>query len=95
MLYNVIEGLNGVTVIGRTITGLVRDPLAQALVVGWAFSGLIQGVAGFGLPIAVVAAVHGDDRLPARDGGCDHAGRARMGGDIRVARLVVLLRSSW
>ena len=55
MLYNVIEGLNGVTVIGRTITGLVRDPLAQALVVGWAFSGLIQGVAGFGLPIAVVA----------------------------------------
>ena len=55
MLYNVIERINGITVIGRTITGLVRDPLAQALVVGWAFSGLIQGVAGFGLPIAVVA----------------------------------------
>ena len=55
MLYNVIEGINGITVIGRTITGLVRDPLAQALVVGWAFAGLIQGVAGFGLPIAVVA----------------------------------------
>ena len=55
MLYNVIERINGITVIGRTITGLVRDPLALALVVGWAFSGLIQGVAGFGLPIAVVA----------------------------------------
>lgn len=55
MLYNVIEGMDGVAVMGRTITGLVRDPLAQALVVGWAFSGLIQGVAGFGLPIAVVA----------------------------------------
>ena len=55
MLYNIIERINGITVIGSTITGLVRDPLAQALVVGWAFSGLIQGVAGFGLPIAVVA----------------------------------------
>ena len=55
MMYNVIEGMDGVEVIGRTITGFVRDPLAQALVVGWAFSGLIQGVAGFGLPIAVVA----------------------------------------
>ena len=55
MLYNVIEGMNGIAVMGRTITGLVRDPLAQALVVGWAFSGLIQGVAGFGLPVAVVA----------------------------------------
>ena len=55
MMYNVIEGMNGITIIGRTITGFVRDPLAQALVVGWAFSGLIQGVAGFGLPIAVVA----------------------------------------
>ncbi len=55
MLYNVIERISGISVIGRTITGLVRDPLAQALVVGWAFSGLIQGVAGFGLPIAVVA----------------------------------------
>ena len=55
MLYNVIEGMKGIDVMGRTITGLVRDPLAQALVVGWAFSGLIQGVAGFGLPIAVVA----------------------------------------
>ena len=55
ILYNVIEGMNGISVIGETITRLVRDPLAQALVVGWAFAGLIQGVAGFGLPIAVVA----------------------------------------
>ena len=55
MMYNVIEGMDGISVIGRTITGFVRDPLAQALVVGWAFSGLVQGVAGFGLPIAVVA----------------------------------------
>ena len=37
------------------MTRLVEDPLAQALVVGWAFSGFMQGIAGFGVPVAVVA----------------------------------------
>ena len=38
-----------------TMTRLVSDPLGQALIVGWAFSGFMQGVAGFGVPVAVVA----------------------------------------
>lgn len=54
-LYNVVDRLGGIDVIGNTMTRLVRDPLAQALVVGWAFSGFMQGIAGFGVPIAVVA----------------------------------------
>lgn len=55
LLYNVIEQLGCIGVIGATMTRLVRDPLAQALVVGWAFSGFIQGIAGFGVPVAIVA----------------------------------------
>jgi len=55
LLYNVVDELGGIDVIGRTITRLVKDPLAQALVVGWAFSGFMQGIAGFGVPVAVVA----------------------------------------
>lgn len=55
LLYNVIDQLGGIEVIGTTMTRLVRDPLGQALVVGWAFSGFMQGVAGFGVPVAVVA----------------------------------------
>ena len=55
MLYNVIDSLGGIDVIGKTMTKLVADPLAQALVVGWAFSGVMQGIAGFGVPVAVVA----------------------------------------
>ena len=55
LLYNVIDQMGGIEVIGTTMTRLVRDPLAQALVVGWAFSGFMQGVAGFGVPVAVVA----------------------------------------
>ena len=55
LLYNVIDQLGGINVIGTTMARLVGDPLAQALVVGWAFSGFMQGVAGFGVPVAVVA----------------------------------------
>ena len=55
LLYNVVDELGGIDVIGRTMTRLVGDPLAQALVVGWAFSGFMQGIAGFGVPVAVVA----------------------------------------
>jgi lactate permease len=55
LLYNVVDEMGGIDVIGRTMTRLVEDPLAQALVVGWAFSGFMQGIAGFGVPVAVVA----------------------------------------
>ena len=55
LLYNVVDEIGGIDVIGRTMTRLVEDPLAQALVVGWAFSGFMQGIAGFGVPVAVVA----------------------------------------
>ena len=54
-LYNVVDKMGGINVISATMTRAVRDPLAQALVVGWAFSGFMQGVAGFGVPVAVVA----------------------------------------
>ncbi len=55
LLYNVVDEIGGIDVIGRTMTRLVSDPLAQALLVGWAFSGFMQGIAGFGVPVAVVA----------------------------------------
>jgi len=54
LLYNVVDGLGSIKVIGRTMSRVVSDPLGQALVVAWAFSGFMQGVAGFGVPVAVV-----------------------------------------
>ena len=54
-MYNILELLGLINVIGSSITKLVKNPLAQALVVGWGFGGLIQGVSGFGVPVAVVA----------------------------------------
>ena len=55
LMYNILEFLGLIEVIGNNITKLVKNPLAQALVVGWGFGGLIQGVSGFGVPVAVVA----------------------------------------
>lgn len=55
LMYNIIERLGGIGVIGKSITGLVGSRLGQALLLGWAFSGFVQGIAGFGVPVAVVA----------------------------------------
>jgi len=54
-MYNLIERLGGIEVIGKSITGLVKSRLGQALLLAWVFSGFVQGIAGFGVPVAIVA----------------------------------------
>ncbi len=55
LMYNIIERLGGISVIGKSITRLVGARLGQALLLAWVFSGFVQGIAGFGVPVAVVA----------------------------------------
>ncbi|MCL4466478.1 MAG: L-lactate permease [Chloroflexi bacterium] len=54
-LYNVAEQLGAPRVIGETLARLVADPLLQALVIAWCFSSFLQGITGFGVPVAVAA----------------------------------------
>ena len=54
-MYNLIERLGSIEVIGKSITGLVKSRLGQALLLAWVFSGFVQGIAGFGVPVAIVA----------------------------------------
>ena len=54
-MFNLVDRLRGISVIGRTMARLTDDRLAQALLVGWGFSSFIQGVTGFGVPVAVAA----------------------------------------
>ena len=54
-MFNLVDRLHGIQVIGRTMAKLADDRLAQALLIGWGFSGFIQGVTGFGVPVAVAA----------------------------------------
>ena len=55
VLYNVVNEAGAISVIGQGIARLTGDRVIQLLILAWAFSAFLQGVAGFGVPIAVVA----------------------------------------
>ena len=53
--YNVTNEAGTVAVLGRSLHRLTADPAAQSLLISWVFVSLLQGVGGFGVPVAVVA----------------------------------------
>jgi lactate permease len=55
ILYNVVNESGAISVIADGIVRLTGDPVLQLLILSWVFSAFLQGVAGFGVPIAVVA----------------------------------------
>jgi lactate permease len=55
VLYRVVEASGAIEVIGAGIVRLTADRVLQLLLLAWAFSAFLQGVAGFGVPIAVIA----------------------------------------
>ena len=54
-LFNVLDKLKCIDAIGRTMTALAADRLVQGLIIAWGFSSFIQGITGFGVPVAVSA----------------------------------------
>ena len=54
-MFNLVDRLRGIDAIGRGLARLADDRLTQALLIGWGFSSFIQGVTGFGVPVAVAA----------------------------------------
>jgi lactate permease len=55
LLFEVAQEAGAVTAIGQALPRLTADRAMQALLLGWAFGSFLQGVGGFGVPIAVVA----------------------------------------
>jgi len=55
LLYRVVEQAGAIQVIAQGIVRLTPDRLLQLLILSWVFSAFLQGVAGFGVPVAVVA----------------------------------------
>jgi len=55
LLFNVVNEAGAVGVVGAGIARLTSDRVIQLLILGWAFNAFLQGVAGFGVPVAVVA----------------------------------------
>jgi len=53
--YHVTNEAGTVGLIGRSLPRLTADRAAQSLLISWVFVSLLQGVGGFGVPVAVVA----------------------------------------
>ncbi|HEY3341553.1 MAG TPA: L-lactate permease, partial [Anaerolineae bacterium] len=55
LLYNVVNQVGGIRAIALALEQTITDRPLLLIVLAWAFSGVLEGLAGFGLPIAVVA----------------------------------------
>lgn len=55
LLFHVADEAGAVDVIGERLPALTADRMMQALLLGWVFVSFLQGVGGFGVPVAVVA----------------------------------------
>jgi len=55
ILYNVILEAGAIATISQAITRLAEDRVLQLLILSWVFSSFLQGIAGFGVPIAIIA----------------------------------------
>ncbi|MDR1021161.1 MAG: L-lactate permease [Synergistaceae bacterium] len=56
-LYNVAEAAGAVKVISGVMRKISDDRTVQCLLLSWCFSALLQGIAGFGVPVAIVAPI--------------------------------------
>jgi len=55
LFYRVTDEAGAVAAVGAGLPQLTPDRGLQTLLLGWAFSAFLQGVGGFGVPVAVVA----------------------------------------
>ncbi len=57
LLYRVADEAGAINMIGQALPHLTADSGMQALIIGWAFASFLQGVGGFGVPVAVIAPI--------------------------------------
>jgi lactate permease len=55
LLYRVVDEAGAIQTIGRALPHLTNDRAMQTLIIGWVFASFLQGVGGFGVPVAVTA----------------------------------------
>jgi lactate permease len=55
LLYRVADEAGAIRTIGQALPHLTNDIGMQALIIGWVFASFLQGVGGFGVPVAVIA----------------------------------------
>lgn len=55
LLYRVTDEAGAIKTIGEALPHLTNDKGMQIIVIGWVFASFLQGVGGFGVPVAVTA----------------------------------------
>lgn len=55
LLYGLADSIGAIRSIGNAVAHLTEDHVLQLLIIGFAFTSFLQGVAGFGVPVAVTA----------------------------------------
>ena len=59
LLYLVADEAGAIRTIGQYLPNLTGDRSMQAVIIGWVFATFLQGVGGFGVPVAVIAPILG------------------------------------
>lgn len=57
LLFKTMERSGAMAVLAARLRELTPDPIAQLMLVGWAFSFLVEGLSGFGTPAALAAPI--------------------------------------
>jgi lactate permease len=57
LLYRVADEAGAIAILGKAIPRLTSDHGMQALLIAWVFASFLQGVGGFGVPVAVTAPI--------------------------------------
>lgn len=55
LLFNIAREAGAIRMIGQALPGLTSDRVMQSLVIGWLMVSFLQGMGGFGVPVAVCA----------------------------------------
>jgi len=55
LLFRIADEAGAIKIIGGALPQLTSDRGMQALIMGWVFASFLQGVGGFGVPVAVIA----------------------------------------
>ena len=55
LFFHVSNEAGAIATIGSALSRLTRDKTMQGLLVGWVFASFLQGVGGFGVPVAITA----------------------------------------
>lgn len=56
-LYHTVYEFGAIDVINKNIVIFIRDPFVQFLLLSWLFASVLQGIAGFGVPVIIVVPI--------------------------------------